>query len=126
MPDQPEAGTPVPTAQPVGNAPAAAGTLTPQEPTGQIEAGKLDVYHARKLLERAVSKFGVNSPEGEKALRSLGSLTKDFGDHEDTDEQFSPAELKRMLASLAGPGATGGPPPQQAQPPPPGTPPPQQ
>ena len=124
MPEENPGGEPAtPTAQPVGNAPAAAGVLTPQEPTGEIEAGKLDVYHARKLLERAISKMGINSDEGKKALESLAKLTKDFGDHEDTSEEFSPAELKRMLASLAGPGATGAPPQANAPSPPPGAPP---
>jgi hypothetical protein len=98
---------PVPEAQPVGNAPAAAGTLTPQEPSGEIEAAKLDVYHAVKLLDRAVAKFGEGSEDGEVALKARATLTRKFGEHEDVSEEFSPAELKRMLATLAGPGATG-------------------
>jgi hypothetical protein len=112
-----------PEAQPVGNAPAAAGPLTPQEPTGEIEAAKLDVFHAVKLLDRALSKFG-NNEDGTVALKARAMLTKRFGQFEDESEEFSPAEMKRMLASLAGPGATG-PPPQQGggAPPPPGPPP---
>jgi hypothetical protein len=116
MPDQP-------TAQPVGNGPSAAGPITPQEPSGEIEAAKLDVYHATKLLDRARAKFG-ESEDGKVTLKARAMLTRQFGEHEDTSEEFSPAELKRMLASLAGPGATGpGAPPQQqgggAPPPPP-------
>jgi hypothetical protein len=107
----------MPTAQPVGNAPAAAGMLTPQEPEGEVEAAKLDVYHAMKLLDRAISKFGKGE-DSDVALRARATLTRKFGKDEDTSEEFSPAELKRMLATLAGPGATGG----GAQKPPPGPP----
>src|ERR1700691_3340178 len=97
---QPVPGAPeTPSAQPEGNAPAAAKPLTPQEPTGEIEAAKLDVYHAVKLLERARSKFG-NNEDGEAVLKARSSLTRRFGDHEDQSEEFSPGELKRMLASL--------------------------
>lgn len=107
MPDMPTPSGPAnPTAQPVGSAPAAAGMMTPQEPTGEIESAKLDVLHACKLLDRAVSRFGDNE-EAHVALRARAMLTKKFGEFEDESEEFSPAELKRMLASLAGPGATG-------------------
>jgi hypothetical protein len=88
--------------------------MTPQEPSGEIEAAKLDVYHAVKLLDRACQKFG-NSEDGQKALKARALLTKAFGEHEDESEEFSPGELKRMLAALAGPGAAGpgAPPPPQ-------------
>jgi hypothetical protein len=123
MPDAQPAPSPAatpPTPQPVGNAPAAAGMMTPQSPTGEIEAAKLDVYHAVKLLDRAVARLGTKSDEGAAALKARAALTRTFGEHEDTSEEFSPSEIKRMLASLAGPGATGGPPPQGAPPQKPG------
>lgn len=127
MPAQPVPGAPqTPTAQPVGNAPSAAGMMTPQAPMAEIEAGKLDVFHAVKLLDRACQKFG-NSEHGTKALKARAMLTKSFGEFEDESEEFSPGELKRMLASLAGPGATGpgAPPPPQTPPGGAGGPPPQ-
>lgn len=128
MPDPVPGAPETPTAQPVGNAPAAAGMMTPQEPQGEIEAAKLDVFHAVKLLDRARSKFG-NNEDGEAVLKARASLTRRFGDHEDVSEEFSPGELKRMLASLAGPGASGPgapPPPPQGGAPPGAGPPPQQ
>lgn len=92
--------------------------LTPQPAAGEVEAAKLAVFHAQKFLQSAVSKFG-KSEDGDAALRILGSLIKRFGEYEDTSEEFSPAEMKRMLATLAGPGAAGpgAPPPKQAAPP---------
>lgn len=114
----PPTGAPTPTAQPTGGAPAAAGMMTPQEPSGEIESAKLDVYHAVKLLDRAVSKLGKGD-DGDAALKARAMLTRHFGDHEDISEEFSPAELQRMLAALAGPGAAGPgapkPPPQAQQ-----------
>jgi len=80
--------------------------LTPQTPSGEFEAAKLDVYHAVKLLDRAIGKFG-KSEDGDAALRARSMLTRRFGDSEDTSQEFSPAEIKRMLASLIGPGAAG-------------------
>jgi len=107
MPQDPRpAGAQTPTPQDVGNAPAAAGMMTPQSPQGETEAAKLDVYHATKLLMRACGKFGP-SEDGDYVLKTMASLIKHFGDHEDVSEEFSPAELKRMLATLAGPGAAG-------------------
>lgn len=101
--------------------------MTPQEPTGEIEAAKLDVYHAVKLLDRACSKFG-NNEDAFVVLKARAALTRRFGDHEDESAEFSPGEMKRMLASLAGPGAAGpgAPPPSQPAPPPGGPAPPMQ
>jgi hypothetical protein len=119
MPEPTPSGPETPTAQPVGNAPSAAGMMTPQAPQGETEAAKLDIYHAMKLIDRAIGRFG-QSDDGEYALKVRAMLTQHFGEHEDTSEEFSPAELKRMLASLAGPGQTPtpSPSPQGAQAPP--------
>ena len=127
MPDDTPAQATPPEAQPVGNAPAAAGMMTPQPPSGDIQSARLDVYSAMKLLDRAVGKFGPKSEDGEAALKATAALRRSFSEYEDTSEEFSPSEIKRMLASLAGPGAAG--PGAPAQPPgapptPPGQPPP--
>jgi hypothetical protein len=106
MPDPRAAGAENPTTQPVGNAPAAAGMMTPQAPQGQTEAGKLTMFFVQKLLMRATTQFGQND-DGDFALQILSRVVKRFGEHEDTSEEFAPAELKRMLATLAGPGAAG-------------------
>ena len=90
--------------------------MTPQSPSGEVEAAKLDIYHVVKLLDRALGKFPAQSEEAKVALRARVTLTRKFGEFEDTSEEFSPAELKRMLASLAGPGAAGPGAPQPPQP----------
>jgi hypothetical protein len=106
-------------ADPTGNAPSATGMLTPQKPEGDFSAAKLDAYHAQKLLDRAIAKVGSKSDEGKAMLKARAALTAHFGEHEEETAEFSQAELKRMLATLIGPGEA--PKPQQPpQTPPPG------
>jgi hypothetical protein len=108
-------------ADPTGNAPAATGMLTPQKPEGDFAAAKLDVHHATKLLDRAIAKVGSKSDDGRAMLAARAKLTAHFGEHEEETAEFSMAEIKRMVATLVGPGE---PPKPQGQPqqqtPPPG------
>ncbi len=106
-------------ADPTGNAPAATGMLTPQKPEGDFASAKLDAYHAMKLLDRAIAKVGSKSDEGKAMLAARAKLTSHFGEHEEETAEFSMAEMKRMLATLVGPGEAPKPP-QQPQTPPPG------
>lgn len=108
-------------ADPTGNAPAASGMLTPQKPEGDFSAAKLDAHHATKLLDRGIAKVGPKSEEGKAMLKARAALTAQFGEHEEETAEFSMAEIKRMVATLVGPGE---PPKPQGQPqqqtPPPG------
>ena len=105
-------------AEPTGNSPASTGMLTPQVPEGDLASAKLDAYHAMKLLDRAIAKFGTKSAEGKNMLAARAKLTEQFGEHEEETAEFSMAELKRMVASLVGPGEPpkGAPAQQQQQP----------
>lgn len=102
-------------ADPTGNAPAATGMLTPQKPEGDFAAAKLDAFHATKLLDRAIARVGSKSDDGKALLAARAKLTERFGEHEEETAEFSMAEIKRMVATLVGPGE---PPKQQGQPPP--------
>jgi hypothetical protein len=108
MPDQPNAA---------GNAPAAAGMMTPQAPEGDIESAKLDAYHAMRMLDRLISKMGRKNEYSEAALRARSILAGQFGEHEEDSQKFSDAEIKRMVLTLAGPGQQV---PKQGATPPPG------
>jgi len=92
------------TADPTGNAPAATGMLTPQKPEGDFSSARLDALFAMKLLDRAISKVGVKSEDGEAMLRARATLTRRFGEQEEETDEFSRAELKRLMEHLAGPG----------------------
>ena len=110
----PDADIQMPTESPaVGDGPAASGALTPQAPDGEIEAAKLDAYHAVRLIDRAIGRFGKKSEHADALLKARATLTSCFGDCEEDSERFSPAEIKRMVAQLLG---AGEPPQQQQQP----------
>jgi hypothetical protein len=106
MPNEPD---------PVGNAPSSTGMLTPQTPEGDLASAKLDAFHAMKLLDRGIEKFGVQSKQGKVMLSARAKLTEEFGEHEEEVQEFSLAELKRMLATLQGPGEPPKPQPQGQQ-----------
>jgi len=106
-----------------GDSPAATGMLTPQAPEGDFASAKLDAFHAMKLIDRALQKFGndTKTKQGKALLAARAKLTEEFGQHEEESAEFSLAELKRMIATLEGPGeAPKPPPPQQQQQAPPG------
>lgn len=108
-----------------GDSPASTGMLTPQAPEGDFASARLDAFHAMKLMDRAIAKMGPKSDEGKALLAARATLTKKFGEHEEESAEFSLAEIKRMLATLEGPGEAPKPPPQpqQQQSPPGGAPP---
>lgn len=90
--------------QPIGSSPAATGMLTPQKPDGDFSSARLDALFAMKLLDRAIAKVGVKSDEGEAMLKARSTLTRQFGTQEEETDEFSRAELKRLIEHLSGPG----------------------
>ena len=95
--------------------------LTPQKPEGDFSSAKLDALFAMKLLDRAIAKVGVKSEDGEAMLKARSTLTRRFGEQEEETDEFSRAELKRLMEHLAGPGEAPQqkPPPAMSQEPPP-------
>lgn len=108
---------------PVGDSPTAGGMMTPMAPEGEIEEAKLSAYHACRLIDRAIAKFGRKSEYTDTLMRARAVLTSKFGEFEENSQQYSDAEIKGMLMRLAGPGQPpkqqqpGGGQPQQGQPP---------
>jgi hypothetical protein len=99
---------------------------TPQAPGGMLEGAKLKVMTSIKTLEMALGTFGSTSEEGKAVMKAISALAKAFGKHEDESKELMPAEIKQLMAGLAGPGAPPGPPAGGAPPPggpPPGAPP---
>lgn len=99
---------------PIDGAPGAAPMMTPQAPAGELAEAKMNVLMAVKVLERSLAAFGSTSKEGKAVLKSIKSLSTEFGADESQSEEMMPAELKQLLAGLSGPGQPpggGGPPP---------------
>ena len=84
--------------------------LSPQPAAGDQEGAKVDCLMAQKILEKALSKFPGGGKEHKAVLQSISTLAKAFGKEEDKTAELMPAEIKQMLASLAGPGGSQKPP----------------
>lgn len=96
-------------ASPLADGPSAGGMMTPMAPEGEIEEAKLSAYHACRLIDRAIAKFGRKSEYTDTLMQARAVLTAKFGEFEEDSQKYSDAEIKGMLMRLAGPGQ----PPQQ-------------
>ena len=118
MPD-PSQAPPDPSGQQGSPPPGAAPMAVPDKPKGMEQGGRVDVLLALKVLQRALASMAPGSKESQVILKASSTLAKEFGDREDAAEELMPAEIQKMLQTLAGPGAQpqgGGGQPQQQPP----------
>lgn len=104
------------TPPPMGSAdatpPMATGMTTPQPQAGAREAALINIHMAMDLMEKALGGLGAESPEGGIVMKSLGSLTKVFGEQgRSNTAELAPAEILQLLNQL--PQAGGASPEQQ-------------
>jgi hypothetical protein len=93
--------------------------MTPEPKEGVMQSAKLDVYHAVRLLDRAlVGSDGLPKEARDDILKARVELSKRFGPFEDDSSRFSDAEVASMVARLKGAGSPGQKPPQPSAPPP--------
>lgn len=85
--------------------------MTPQPPEGERESARLDVLMAVKMLEKSLAAFGSTTDDGKAVLKAIKGLSQAFGQQEGKTEELMPAEIKQLLAGLAGPGTPPGAPP---------------
>jgi hypothetical protein len=89
-------------------APAAADTMTPQEPKGEQASASAAVQVARRMLEHSLVAYGADSKEGKAIMKAIHAITGAFAMKEDEGNQLMPAELKTALTAPAGePGPIG-------------------
>jgi len=100
---------------PGAGAPNAAPMSMPTKDDGKAMISRIQVGLAAKVLERALTGFGIDSEDGKAVLKALSALSKFGGD---SDEPFIPAEIQQLISSL--PQMGGGSPTQQAMAAPPG------
>lgn len=96
---------PHPGAMPMGSPMA-----SPTNASGQQAVGHVGVQIAMKVLEHALPAFGSETKEGRAIIRTLNSLSKDFGKQDDSD--LVPAEIMQMVRQM--PQMGGGSPVQRA------------
>jgi hypothetical protein len=95
--------------------------MMPQKPAGAIEAGRLKVLTAMKVLEQALVAFGAMGKEGKAVLGAISSLAKTFGKQEGDADELMSSEKKTVAGAISGPGGSapqgGAPPPGAGAPP---------
>jgi hypothetical protein len=82
----------------------------PQPQQGRTELGTVQVHIAMQILERALPMFGSTSKEGTAIIRTLSTLSRDFGQRDTSD--LVPAEVMSMVQGM---GQQGGGAPVQRQ-----------
>lgn len=106
----PEAATP---AAPMGETPPSAAPMTTDEPKlGNREAAMVNLGIATDLIEQSLPALGAESPEGQKALAALRTLSGLIAPRKAKTGELQQAEILQMLQAL--PQAGGGSPEQRA------------
>ena len=99
------------------SAPVSSPMANPAAKEGDKAGAAVQVRMAIKLLEKTVTGFGSESPEGATILKVLGELSKTFGQSKDKTSELIPAELMSLIGSIMPKGPMGaGAAPSQAPP----------
>ena len=88
------------------NAPMAAPMSTPEPKLGNREGALVNLGMALDLIEQALPALGSESPEGQKAMQALRSLTGVLGARKGKTNELQQSEILQMLQAL--PQAGGG------------------
>jgi len=93
----------------VPSSPMAAPMSTPEPKNGQREAALVNVSMAMDLLEQSLPAVGSETPEGQKLISALNSLTAVLGPKKQKAGELQQAEIMQLLQNLpqAGGGAPG-------------------
>lgn len=83
-----------------GSPPISAPMAVPQEKAGEKEAALINIGMAMDLIERALPALGSESPEGQKAVSALRSLSGAMGGRRQNVGQLQNAEILQLLQSL--------------------------
>ena len=73
---------------------------TPEPKMGNREAGLINISMAMDLLEQVLPAFGSESPEGQKVLGAIRTLTGLIGAKKAKTNELQPAEIMQMLQTL--------------------------
>lgn len=88
-------------------APVTAPMASPQPQEGAQAQAMVSISLALDLLEKALSPFGSETPEGKAVLAALTGLTRQFGEKREKAKPMVNAELMHMMSTLPqGGGAT--------------------
>ena len=81
-------------------APMSAPMSTPEPKMGNREGAMVNIAMAMDLIEQALPNFGSASPEGQKALSALRTLTGLLGQKKQKANELQQSEIIQMLQNL--------------------------
>jgi hypothetical protein len=73
---------------------------TPEPKMGNREAAMINISMAMDLLEQALPALGSESPEGQKLLSSIRTMTGIIGPKKSKINELQPTEIMQMLQTL--------------------------
>ena len=80
--------------------PMSAPMSTPEPKMGNKEGAMVNISMAMDLIEQALPNFGSASPEGQKALSALRTLTGLLGQKKQKANELQQSEIIQMLQNL--------------------------
>ena len=95
MPDNPSVGMSDTSAPPMGSP-----MSTPEPKMGNREAAMINISMAMDLLEQTLPALGSESPEGQKVLSALRTMTTVIGPKKAKTNELQPNEIMQMLQTL--------------------------
>jgi len=97
------APAPEPTAMPGGESeapPVSSPMSTPEPKMGSKEAAMINLGMAMDLLEQSLPALGSETPEGQKALGAIRTLTGILGPRKNKTNELQQSEILQMLQTL--------------------------
>lgn len=80
--------------------PMAAPMSTPEPKMGNREGALVNISMAMNLIEQALPALGSTSPEGQKVLNAIKTLTSIIGEKKGSTKELQNSEILQMLQSL--------------------------
>lgn len=80
--------------------PMASPMSTPEPKMGSREAALINIGMAMDLIEQSIAAVGSDTPEGQKILSALKSLTAVIGERKNSIKELQQSEILQMLQAL--------------------------
>ena len=80
--------------------PMASPMSTPEPKMGNREAAMINIAMAMDLLEQSLPALGSETPEGQKVLGAIRTMTSVIGPKKAKTNELQPAEIMQMLQTL--------------------------
>ena len=86
--------------QPLSEGPAGAPMTQPEMPEGQRMAAMAEMGTALDIMQNALPKLGVDSPEGQAVQQAMMMLAEVFGNYRSRMTELQPAQIMQLMRAL--------------------------